>query len=69
LYLDGHRRGPAQISDLQSHEYREAVYRIARTAQYMSEGVQDARTTTKPQKASSARRQKILSQPRYTRPY
>ena len=69
LYLDGHRRGPAQISDLQSHEYREAVYRIARTAQYMSEGVQDASTTTKPQKASSARRQKILSQPRYTRPY
>lgn len=69
LYLDGHRRGPAQIGDLGSPEYREAVYRIARTAQYMSEGIQDARTTKTPQKVNARRRKEILSRPRYTRPY
>lgn len=74
MYLDGRRRGPAQFSGV-PEEYREALYRIARTAQYMSGGpeevgaIQDPATTSRPQSFSSRRFKRALYQPKYTPKY
>lgn len=81
MYLNSRRRGPARFTGV-PEEYREAMYRLARTAQYQSAtgngrnevgAIQDPGTTTRPQSFGSRRYRQALSQPRYsnpnTRPY
>lgn len=81
LYLNERRRGPARFTGV-PEEYREAMYRLARTAQYQSAtgggrnevgAIQDPTTTTRPQSFGSRRYKQALQQPRYsnpnTRPY